>query len=121
MRRTVSRRLADALEHHRRWLRRRGVRPPGRRDRERWAEEYAETLRTGLLPERFRQEPLAGGADACADRSLMARLHREPEHVRKEVMRKASMVAPAFNKGALQYAPDNLEGEDRESSARYPR
>jgi hypothetical protein len=110
MKRTVSKRLADALDHHRQWLRRRGVRPPSRRDRERWAEEYAATLDTGRLPDRYSTEPLAGGADATADRSLMARLHKEPPHVRAEILRKAAMVAPAFNKGALQYVPDT--GED---------
>lgn len=104
--RTISRRLALALEHHKRWLRRRGIRPPSRRDRQRWADEYVETLRTGRLPDRFEQHPLAGGADATADRSLLARLHHEPQRVQDEVRRKMQRVAPIFNKGGLQYVTD---------------
>lgn len=105
---TVSKRLAGALDRHQRWLRRRGVRPPGRRDREKWAREYQEMLTSGVMPERLMIEPLAGGADACADRSLMSRLHREHRRTRDEILRKAKMVAPAFNKGGLQY----LTGKD---------
>lgn len=50
---------------------------------------------------------MSGSASSCVDRSLMANLHKEPEHVRKAVMEKASRVMPLFNKGGLQYAtPD---------------
>lgn len=106
--RTVSKRLLLAQERHRRWLRRHGVRPPGRRSREKWAEEYAAVLRSGLPPRSPRREsPLAGGADATADRSLLARLHREPQHVQDEVRRKMRRVEPIFNKGGLQYVTDD--------------
>jgi hypothetical protein len=50
---------------------------------------------------------MSGSASSCTDRSLMNNLHKEPEHVRKEILAKASRVMPLFNKGGLQYAtPD---------------
>ena len=50
---------------------------------------------------------MSGSASSCVDRSLMSNLHKEPEHVRKEILAKASRVMPLFNKGGLQYAtPD---------------
>jgi len=47
---------------------------------------------------------MSGSASSCTDRSLMSNLHKEPEHVRKEILAKASRVMPLFNKGGLQYA-----------------
>jgi len=47
---------------------------------------------------------MSGSASSCTDRSLMTNLHKEPEHVRKEILAKASRVMPLFNKGGLQYA-----------------
>lgn len=47
---------------------------------------------------------MSGSAFSCTDRSLMSNLHKEPEHVRKEILAKASRVMPLFNKGGLQYA-----------------
>jgi hypothetical protein len=50
---------------------------------------------------------MSGSASSCVDRSLMSNLHKEPEHVRREILDKASRVMPLFNKGGLQYAtPD---------------
>jgi hypothetical protein len=50
---------------------------------------------------------MSGSASSCVDRSLMSNLHKEPEHVRKAILDKASRVMPLFNKGGLQYAtPD---------------
>ena len=31
-------------------------------------------------------------------------IHKEPEHVRKEILAKASRCMPLYNKGGLQYA-----------------
>lgn len=47
---------------------------------------------------------MSGSASSCSDRSLMSNLHKEPEHIRKEILAKASRVMPLFNKGGLQYA-----------------
>ena len=35
---------------------------------------------------------------------------REDEATVKEIRRKASKIAPAYNKGALQYLPDEKDG-----------
>jgi hypothetical protein len=52
---------------------------------------------------------MSGSTDATAKRDLMTNLHKEPEHVRKEILIKASRCMPLFNKGGLQYA---TPGED---------
>jgi hypothetical protein len=103
----TNKRRLEARRRHNEWLRLRGITRPSKRDSAKWREAYAESMRTAP-PARCGQTPstLGGGADATADRSLMKRLHLEPPHVRAEILRKAAMVAPAFNKGGLQYVPD---------------
>lgn len=52
---------------------------------------------------------MSGSKDACAKRDIMTNLHKEPKHVRKEILEKASRVMPLYNKGGLQFA---LPSED---------
>lgn len=70
-----------------------------------WRKSYNESMvvdRNGYF-----STGMSGSASSCVDRSLMSNLHKEPEHVRKEILDKASRVMPLFNKGGLQYAtPD---------------
>jgi hypothetical protein len=70
------------------------------RDAETWRAEYAASLRDGIAPPPDMRRTAGGGT---ADRSLMSKLHEEPEHVRREIERKARSVAPLYNKGGLQY------------------
>lgn len=55
---------------------------------------------------------LEGIASPCVDRSLMKRLHNEPEHVRKEVLNKASRIAPLYSKGPTQYITNGADLSD---------
>lgn len=67
-----------------------------------WRKTYNESMmvdRKGYV-----SAGMSGSSDSCADKSLMTNLHKEPEHVRKEILAKASRVMPLFNKGGLQYA-----------------
>jgi hypothetical protein len=52
---------------------------------------------------------MSGTKDACAKRDIMTNLHKEPEHVRKEIMAKASRVMPAYSKGGLQYISSDAD------------
>lgn len=87
--------------------RRRRRRPPLTHgpDAERWRAEYAASLREGVAPPPD-MRPVPGGG--TPQRNLMSRLHLENQRTRDEILRKAKMVAPAFNKGGLQY----LTGKD---------
>lgn len=48
-------------------------------------------------------------AGDCPKRDIMTNLHKEPEHVQEEILRKASLVMPLYNKGGLQYAGPDVD------------
>jgi len=100
----MNKRLAAARERHQRWLNTIGVRRPTSRDPGTWRAHYREELMRGCSP--LAQGSLMGARDATADRSLMKHLHRESDATRTEILRKASRVAPLYNKGGLQYPVD---------------
>jgi hypothetical protein len=102
-RRTKNKRLARALEEHEAWLHEMGVRPSIPRDAARWRGDYHASLRQGVAPPPVHDRVALAGGGGTPNRSLMSRLHLEPEHVRREIERKARSVAPLYNKGGLQY------------------
>ena len=70
-----------------------------------WKQRYTSDMKVDKT--NYVSAGMSGSASSCSDRSLMSNLHKEPEHVRKEILAKASRVMPLFNKGGLQYAtPD---------------
>ena len=101
--------VKSALSKHDLWLMKNGVHPDQIKLKKgvdkNWKKRYNDDMmvdRSGYV-----SAGMSGSASSCADRSLMANLHKEPEHVRKEILDKASRVMPLFNKGGLQYAtPD---------------
>ena len=48
-------------------------------------------------------------AGDCPKRDIMTNLHKEPDHVQKEILKKASLVMPLYNKGGLQYAGPDVD------------
>lgn len=71
-----------------------------------WRNEYSETIK---VDRNYTTSNSFGTSDACVDRSIMNRLHKETKETRDEILRKASRCMPLYNKGGLQYA---TEGED---------
>lgn len=67
-----------------------------------WKKEYTDTLKVDR--EGYVSAGMSGDASSCIDKTLMTNLYKEPEHVRRAVLEKASRVMPLFNKGGLQYA-----------------
>jgi hypothetical protein len=67
-----------------------------------WKKRYNEDMMVDRTD--YVSSGMSGTASSCVDRSLMSNLHKEPEHVRKAILDKASRVMPLFNKGGLQYA-----------------
>jgi hypothetical protein len=65
-----------------------------------WQEEYTKTIK---VERKYESVEMSGSRDSCAKKDIMTRLHKEPEHVRKEILDKASRVMPLYNKGGLQY------------------
>lgn len=89
---------------HQKWLEKRGLAPSQLKAKKvldsNWQEEYSKSIK---VEKKYKSAEMTGTSDSCAKKDIMTRLHREPEHVRKEILDKASRVMPLYNKGGLQY------------------
>jgi hypothetical protein len=74
---------------------------------ENWKKKYTEDMKVDR--EGYVSSGLSGSKSACAKRDIMTNLHKEPEHVQKEILKKASLVMPLYNKGGLQYAGPDVD------------
>lgn len=94
---------ADA--EHQKWLEKRGLSRAQIKDKikpdNKWAEEYAASLK---VEKKYESADMVGSPDSCAKKDIMTNLHKEPEHVRREILEKASRVMPLYSKGGLQFA-----------------
>lgn len=99
-----SKQTKSSLEHQK-WLEKRGLAPEQLKAKKRvdikWQEEYSKTIK---VERKYKSVETTGSADSCAKKDIMSKLHKEPSHVRKEILDKASRVMPLYNKGGLQYA-----------------
>ena len=89
---------------HQKWLEKRGLAPSQLKAKikldNNWQEEYSKTIK---VERKYKSVETTGSRDSCAKKDIMSRLHKEPEHVKKEILDKASRVMPLYNKGGLQY------------------
>lgn len=111
---TDSKSVIAARKEHERFLAKMGVLPhqvkerQAKRTRERFKLGFEGTAAEYYAGTSHASADIKGDAQTGTDRSIMANLHKEPEHVRREIMRKAAMCEPSFNKGPLQYSPSNI-------------
>ncbi len=77
-----------------------------------WAKEYAESLKVDRSSAQYDSAGMSGDASSCANRSIMANLHKEPEHVREAILAKAARTAPLYSKGPYQYITDGTNLDD---------
>lgn len=109
----MNKKLAEAKRAHEKWLRSRGLHLDQLADRKKarpkrkfrtdtnYGESYyGESLRPS--------DAIKGDSQTGTDRSLMANLHKEPEHVRREVLRKAAACDTTYNKGNVMYSPNEI-------------
>lgn len=68
-----------------------------------WKTKYTDSLRIEHKTN-YESSGMSGSKDFAAKKGIMEAIHKEPEHVRKEILAKASRVMPLYNKGGLQYA-----------------
>lgn len=99
---------------HDRWLLEQGLHPDQIRVKKDkkvldklWRTDYNENMKVDR--DDYVSAGLSGDASSCAKRDIMTNLHKEPEHVQKEILKKASLVMPLYNKGGLQYAGPNVD------------
>lgn len=90
---------------HQKWLEKRGLSPQQLKNKVKpdnnWAEEYAAVLK---VERKYVSVETKGSSDSCSKKGVMANLHKEPEHIRREILDKASRVMPLYSKGGLQFA-----------------
>ena len=70
-----------------------------------WKSEYSNSLQVDRSTKHYEksiQEVCNAPANATANRSVMANLHKEDEETRKAILDKAKRVMPLYNKGGLQ-------------------
>jgi hypothetical protein len=77
-----------------------------------WAKEYAESLKVDRSSAQYDSAGMSGDASSCANRSIMANLHKEPKHVREAILAKAARTAPLYSKGPYQYITDGTNLDD---------
>jgi hypothetical protein len=75
----------------------------------RWKSQYAESLKVDRSSAQYESVGMSGDASSCANRSIMANLHKEPEHVREAILAKAKRVGPLWNKGGLMFITDDQD------------
>jgi hypothetical protein len=103
---TKSKSKPQQLTKHDVWLLKKGVHPEQIKIKKgvdlNWKKEYTKNMKVDQSD--YVSAGMSGSASSCAKRDIMSNLHKEPEHVRREILEKASRVMPLFNKGGLQYA-----------------
>lgn len=90
---------------HQAWLSKKGLLPQQLKAKikldSNWKEEYNRSIK---VERKYESAEMIGSKDSCAKKDIMTRLHKEADHVKKEILDKASRVMPLYNKGGLQYA-----------------
>ena len=107
----TSKKKSQSQIDHEKWLEKQGLGKVIQRSKKNainsdWRKSYAETLKVDRT---YESSGISGSKHSCAKKGIMENLHKEPEHVRKEILIKASRCMPLFNKGGIQYA---TPGED---------
>ena len=89
---------------HQKWLAQRNLLPHQVKAKikldNNWKEGYSNSLK---VERKYVSAEMIGSSDSCAKKGVMTNFHKEPEHVKKEILAKASRVMPLYNKGSLQY------------------
>lgn len=99
------------ISQHDIWLMNKGLHPEQiklKKDIDKnWKKKYNESMMVDRSTRHYDNKQLVAGD--CSKRDIMTNLHKEPEHVREEILKKASLVMPLYNKGGLQYAGPDVD------------
>jgi hypothetical protein len=76
-----------------------------------WKTKYTDTLKVETRTN-YESSGMSGSRDFAAKRGIMEVIHKESEQVRKEILIKASRIAPAYSKGAYQYITPDTDLSD---------
>lgn len=99
------------VSDHDRWLLSKGLHPDQIKMKKSvdlsWKKRYTDDMMIDRSTRSYDDKALVAGD--CPKRDIMTNLHKEPEHVQEEILRKASLVMPLYNKGGLQYAGPDVD------------
>jgi len=105
------------LSKHDAWLWKRGLHPEQiklAKDKKILANEFFSNYSRDMKVDRddYVSLGMSGDSTSTVNRSIMNNLHKEPEHVRKEIINKSKRVAIAYNKGGYIYVTDGADPTD---------
>ena len=113
-RKTKRKAKSKLISAHDKWLINKGLHPEQirlKKDKKVLDKISISSYNDGMIVDRstrhYDNKDLVAGD--CSKRDIMTNLHKEPEHVQEEILRKASLVMPLYNKGGLQYAGPNVD------------
>jgi len=110
-RKRKSKAKSKLVSDHDRWLLSKGLHPEQIKLKkgidENWKSRYTDDMMVDRSTRSYDDKALVAGD--CYKRDIMTNLHKEPEHVQEEILRKASLVMPLYNKGGLQYAGPDVD------------
>lgn len=113
-RKTKRKAKSKLISAHDKWLINKGLHPEQirlKKDKKVLDKMSISSYNDGMIVDRstrhYDNKDLVAGD--CSKRDIMTNLHKEPEHVQEEILRKASLVMPLYNKGGLQYAGPNVD------------
>ena len=108
---TKRKKKKDTLTAHDKWLIKQGLHLSQLKTKKRldnsWKQRYNDDMMVDRSTKHYDDKKLVAGPTSKTD--IMTNLHKEPEHVQAEIMRKASLVMPLYNKGGLQYAGPDVD------------
>ena len=99
------------VSDHDRWLLSKGLHPDQiklKKDKKALDKMFRKGYNDSMMVDRstrhYDNKELVAGD--CSKRDIMTNLHKEPEHVQKEILDKAKRTAPLYSKGPYQFITD---------------
>ena len=106
--RKTKKKVKKNLSSHDLWLLKKGVHPEQIKLKKTvdktWKEKYNNDMMVDRSTRSYDNKQFTAGD--CSKRDIMTNLHKEPEHVQKEILDKAKRTAPLYSKGPYQFITD---------------
>ena len=106
--RKTKKKVKKNLSSHDLWLLKKGLHPEQIKLKKTvdktWKEKYNNDMMVDRSTRVYDNKQFTAGD--CSKRDIMTNLHKEPEHVQKEILDKAKRTAPLYSKGPYQFITD---------------
>ena len=106
--RKTKKKVKKNISSHDLWLLKKGLHPEQIKLKKTvdktWKEKYNNDMMVDRSTRSYDNKQFTAGD--CSKRDIMTNLHKEPEHVQKEILDKAKRTAPLYSKGPYQFITD---------------